>query len=98
VFIASPSLSLSFLTSSQFSSFFGNVPVFVIPGRTFPVTVFHAKNNIEDHVEAAVKKVLEIHLTSPPGDVLVFLTGQEDIETCCSVLAGTCGWWLWLFH
>ena len=26
--------------------------------------------------------ILQIHVTQPLGDVLVFLTGQEEIETC----------------
>ncbi|ORZ33343.1 P-loop containing nucleoside triphosphate hydrolase protein [Catenaria anguillulae PL171] len=59
-----------------FSRFFGNVPVFEIPGRTFP-----------DYVESAVKQTLQIHLTHPPGDVLIFMTGQEDIEATCAILA-----------
>jgi ATP-dependent RNA helicase DHX8/PRP22 len=30
--------------------------------------------------------VLRIHLTEPPGDILVFLTGQEEIDTACEIL------------
>lgn len=29
-----------------------------------------------DYLEACVVSVLQIHVTQPPGDVLVFLTGQ----------------------
>jgi len=29
---------------------------------------------------------LQIHLTHPPGDILVFMTGQEDVETTCEVV------------
>ena len=49
-----------------------------------------AKNPQEDYVEAAINQVLEIHMTYPPGDILVFMTGQEDIETTCEVLADRC--------
>jgi ATP-dependent RNA helicase DHX8/PRP22 len=30
--------------------------------------------------------VMQIHLTEPPGDILLFLTGQEEIDTACEVL------------
>ncbi|KAI8895944.1 P-loop containing nucleoside triphosphate hydrolase protein [Globomyces pollinis-pini] len=67
--------------------FFGNVPIFTIPGRTFPVEIMFSKNPCEDYVDSAVKQVLAIHLSQPAGDILVFMTGQEDIECTCAVLA-----------
>jgi pre-mRNA-splicing factor ATP-dependent RNA helicase DHX38/PRP16 len=39
-------------------------------------------------VDSAVKQILQIHLSLPPGDVLVFMTGQEDIEITCQVVEG----------
>lgn len=67
--------------------FFGNVPTFTIPGRTFPVEVLFSKNPVEDYVDAAVKQALQIHLQPPSGDILIFMPGQEDIEVTCEVLA-----------
>jgi pre-mRNA-splicing factor ATP-dependent RNA helicase DHX38/PRP16 len=78
------------LTACQFSNFYGNAATFTIPGRTFPVEIFHSKSPCEDYVDSAIKQVLQIHLSSPSGDVLVFMTGQEDIEATCSVIEGTC--------
>jgi len=75
------------MNAERFSSFFGNAPIFRIPGRTFPVTRHWAKSVPEDYVDAAVKQVLSIHLSMPPGDILVFMTGQEDIEAVCEVIA-----------
>jgi len=75
------------LDSKRFSEFFGGVPVFEIPGRTFPVERVYAKTSVEDYVDAAVKQALAIHLSHPPGDILLFMTGQEDIETVCEVIA-----------
>jgi len=75
------------LNADKFSTFFGSVPVFIIPGRTFPVDVLYAKTPCDDYVEAVVKQALSIHLGHPEGDILVFLTGQEEIETACSALA-----------
>jgi pre-mRNA-splicing factor ATP-dependent RNA helicase DHX38/PRP16 len=47
-----------------------------------------SKNPCEDYVDSAVKQILAIHLSHPPGDILVFMTGQEDIEITCLVLRG----------
>ncbi|KAJ0406647.1 hypothetical protein P43SY_009758 [Pythium insidiosum] len=79
------------LDADKFARFFGGVPMFTIPGRTFHVDTFYAKSPQEDYVDAAVKQVMQIHLSHPPGDVLVFMTGQEDIEATCFVLAERMG-------
>ncbi len=55
----------------------------------------------EDYVEAAVKQVLTIHLRDPAGDILVFMTGQEEIEATCFALAVSklcCAGVLGVFH
>ncbi|KAL4706408.1 hypothetical protein ACJJTC_012950 [Scirpophaga incertulas] len=74
------------MDSSKFSTFFGNVPTFTIPGRTFPVETFFSKNVCEDYVDGAVKQALQIHLLPEEGDILIFMPGQEDIEVTCEVL------------
>ena len=74
------------MDSDKFSLFFGNAPVFHIPGRTFPVEVMFSRSTNEDYVEAAVKQALTIHLSHPVGDILIFMTGQEDIEVTCEVI------------
>ncbi|KAG2645582.1 hypothetical protein PVAP13_2KG431815 [Panicum virgatum] len=63
------------------------VPIFHIPGRTFPVNIMFSKTPCEDYVEAAVKQAMTIHITSGPGDILIFMTGQEEIEATCFALA-----------
>lgn len=72
----------------QFSEFFGQAPDYTIPGRTFPVETFHSRSPCEDYVDSAIKQVLQIHLSMPMGDILVFMTGQEDIEVTCGVIEG----------
>ena len=72
----------------QFSRFFGNAATYTIPGRTFPVEIYHSKSPCEDYVDSAIKQVLQIHLAMPAGDILVFMTGQEDIEATCNVIQG----------
>jgi len=46
-----------------------------------------SKTPCEDYVEAAVKQAMTIHITSGPGDILIFMTGQEEIEATCFALA-----------
>ncbi|EIW71616.1 hypothetical protein TREMEDRAFT_67867 [Tremella mesenterica DSM 1558] len=74
------------MNAEKFSKFFGNAATFTIPGRTFPVEIYHSKSPCEDYVDSAIKQVLQLHLSMPTGDVLVFMTGQEDIETTCAVI------------
>jgi len=74
------------LDAEKFSSYFFNSHIFTIPGRTYPVEILYSKDPEQDYVEAALMTVLQIHLTEPSGDVLVFLTGQEEIDTACQIL------------
>ena len=74
------------MNAQKFSSFFGNAPIFEIPGRTFPVQKFFEKAAVNDYVDIAVKKALAIHIQQPPGDILIFMTGQEDIEGTCRLI------------
>lgn len=60
--------------------------MFRIPGRRYPVDIYYTKAPEADYLEAAVVSVLQIHVTQPPGDVLVFLTGQEEIESANEML------------
>ena len=59
------------------------VPLLKVPGRTHPVEVFYTEEGQEDYVEAAIRAVLTIHRFEGPGDILVFLTGEEEIEAAC---------------
>ncbi|VDM61265.1 unnamed protein product [Angiostrongylus costaricensis] len=74
------------LDAVKFSEYFFEAPIFTIPGRTFPVEILYTKEPETDYLDAAHITVMQIHLTEPPGDILVFLTGQEEIDTSCEVL------------
>lgn len=74
------------MNSERFSNFFGGAPEFIIPGRTFPVDEQFARSPCEDYVDAAVRQALAIHVSQGQGDILVFMTGQEDIETTCELM------------
>ncbi|XP_048576550.1 ATP-dependent RNA helicase DEAH12, chloroplastic isoform X2 [Nematostella vectensis] len=68
-----------------FQDYFGGCPVVEVSGRTFPVEVVWKQgdsslNSGSDYVSEAIDKVLEIHRTEEPGDVLVFLTCPAEID------------------
>ncbi|GAB1600938.1 pre-mRNA-splicing factor ATP-dependent RNA helicase DHX16 [Argonauta hians] len=79
-------ISSATLDAEKFSEFFDEAPIFRIPGRRFPVDIFYTKAPEADYLDAAVVTVLQIHVTQPQGDILVFLTGQEEIETAQEIL------------
>ncbi|XP_044754527.1 ATP-dependent RNA helicase DHX8 [Coccinella septempunctata] len=74
------------LDAVKFSQYFFGAPIFTIPGRTFPVEVLYAKEPETDYLDASLITVMQIHLREPPGDILLFLTGQEEIDTACEIL------------
>ncbi|QDZ17638.1 DEAH-box nuclear pre-mRNA splicing factor [Chloropicon primus] len=56
-------------------------PKLDIPGRKFPVERFYTITPETDYVEAAVCATFQLHSQEPEGDILLFLTGQDQIET-----------------
>ncbi|XP_053377201.1 pre-mRNA-splicing factor ATP-dependent RNA helicase DHX16-like [Mercenaria mercenaria] len=79
-------ISSATLDAEKFSQFFDDAPVFRIPGRRFPVDIYYTKAPEADYIDTAVVSVLQIHCTQDEGDILVFLTGQEEIETASEML------------
>ncbi|XP_037940793.1 ATP-dependent RNA helicase DHX8-like isoform X2 [Teleopsis dalmanni] len=74
------------LDAVKFSQYFFEAPIFTIPGRTFPVEVLYTKEPEVDYLDSSLITVMQIHLREPPGDILLFLTGQEEIDTACEIL------------
>jgi len=74
------------LDAEKFSSYFENCKIFRIPGRTYPVEILYTKEPESDYLDAALTTVMQIHLVEPAGDILLFLTGQEEIDTSCQIL------------
>ncbi|KAL6774279.1 hypothetical protein ACKKBG_A24410 [Auxenochlorella protothecoides x Auxenochlorella symbiontica] len=79
-------ISSATLDAEKFSEYFDNAPIFRIPGRRYPVDILYTKAPEADYLHAAAVTTLQIHVTQPPGDVLIFLTGQEEIEACEELL------------
>ena len=68
-------------------AYFDDASIFTIPGRMFPVDILYTKAPEADYIDAVVVTVLQVHITQElPGDILVFLSGQEEIETTTEIL------------
>lgn len=84
-------ISSATLDAERFSSYFDDASIFMIPGRMFPVDIYYTKAPEADYLDAVVTTALQIHVSQPlPGDILVFLTGQEEIETATEILTHRC--------
>ena len=74
-------ISSATLDAQKFSEFFDNAPILNIPGRTYDVEMNYSLQPEANYLSAAITTVFQIHLSQPmPGDILVFLTGQDEIE------------------
>eukprot|EP00252_Welwitschia_mirabilis_P004082 TRINITY_DN14270_c0_g2_i1.p1 TRINITY_DN14270_c0_g2~~TRINITY_DN14270_c0_g2_i1.p1 ORF type:complete len:1044 (-),score=237.61 TRINITY_DN14270_c0_g2_i1:18-3149(-) len=79
-------ISSATLDAEKFSDYFDAAPIFRIPGRRYPVEIHYTKSPEADYLEAAIVTVLQIHVTQSEGDILVFFTGQEEIEAAEEIL------------
>lgn len=68
-------------------AFFPNSALFTVPGRQFPVRLFYTAEPQQDYLDTAVLTIFQLHMSKPAGDILVFLTGQEEIEAVERILA-----------
>ncbi|EMR11150.1 pre-mRNA-splicing factor ATP-dependent RNA helicase PRP43 [Pneumocystis murina B123] len=75
------------LDAQKFQHYFFDAPLLAVPGRTHPVEVYYTQEPERDYLEAALRTVLQIHIEEDPGDILLFLTGEEEIEDACRKLA-----------
>lgn len=71
------------LDAQKFQRYFNNAPFLPVPGRTHPVEIYYTQEPENDYVEASLRTCLQIHATEPEGDILLFLTGEEEIEDTC---------------
>ncbi|GAX81778.1 hypothetical protein CEUSTIGMA_g9206.t1 [Chlamydomonas eustigma] len=71
------------LEAEKFQGYFLEAPLMKVPGRLHPVEIFYTQDPERDYLEAAIRTVVQIHACEPPGDILLFLTGEEEIEDAC---------------
>lgn len=86
-------VSSATLQAENFASFFADegdpskqCRIISIEGRSFPVDVLYSESPAEDYVEKAVEVAFAVHTHETDGDILVFLSGREEIETAIQKL------------
>ncbi|TQB71659.1 Cyclin-dependent kinase catalytic subunit [Monascus purpureus] len=73
-------ISSATMDAQKFQKYFDDAPIFNIPGRRYPVDIHYTPQPEANYLAAAITTIFQIHVTQGPGDILVFLTGQEEIE------------------
>lgn len=71
------------LDAKKFQDYFDGAPLLTVPGRTFPVEILYSAKPQQSYLEAAIRTTIQIHQYEEPGDILVFLTGEVEIEQAC---------------
>ncbi|KAG0221162.1 hypothetical protein BGX31_010129 [Mortierella sp. GBA43] len=83
-------ISSATMDADKFAEYFDDAPIFNIPGRPFPVEVHYTTAPEANYLAAAITTVMQIHISQGPGDILVFLTGQDEIDNAAENLQQTC--------
>lgn len=68
------------LDAEKFQNFFNNSKILNIPGRLYPVEIFYTMQPEKCYIKVVIKTVYNIHTSEEEGDILVFLTGEDEIE------------------
>ncbi len=76
------------IDEQKFSRYFWNAPIVNVSGRMYPVNIVWNKEDLPSYLmtDAIVNKIVDIHTTKPAGDILVFMTGQNDISMVADAL------------
>ncbi|SCV42901.1 probable pre-mRNA splicing protein PRP2 [Fusarium fujikuroi] len=73
-------ISSATMNAERFAQYFDDAPIFNIPGRRYPVDIYYTPAPEANYLTAAIVTTFQIHTTQPKGDILIFLTGQDEIE------------------
>ena len=81
------------LAAEEFSRYFNGAKILYIQGRQYPVKLYYTLDQQPDYINSAVTTVLQLHKEevgesnhTSKGDILVFLTGREEIESVQDIL------------
>ncbi|KAF4947915.1 hypothetical protein FGADI_10075 [Fusarium gaditjirri] len=73
-------ISSATMNAERFAQYFDDAPIFNIPGRRYPVDIYYTPAPEANYLTAAIVTTFQIHTSQPSGDILIFLTGQDEIE------------------
>jgi pre-mRNA-splicing factor ATP-dependent RNA helicase DHX16 len=74
-------ISSATMNAKGFSDYFDGANIFNIPGRRYPVDIHYTPQPEANYLAAAITTIFQIHTSQPKGDILVFLTGQDEIDS-----------------
>jgi HrpA-like RNA helicase len=74
------------LDAEKFSEFFNGAKILYVSGRLYPVDTMFTFEPQSDYLDASLVSIFQIHVNNPKGDILVFLPGQEAIESLTSLV------------
>ncbi|CAN6451887.1 unnamed protein product [Victoria cruziana] len=78
------------LDARGFSEYLGGAKAVHVQGRKYPVEILYTYTPQQDYIDAALITIFQIHLEEDSGDILVFLTGQEEIESVERLVLDRC--------
>ncbi|KAK8807308.1 hypothetical protein WA158_004067 [Blastocystis sp. Blastoise] len=81
------------LDTIKFQKYFDNTPILTVPGRLFPVEIFYVSQPEKEYVDATIRTIIKIHKNEAPGDILAFLTGEQEIMTAVEKLKTESIYW-----
>ncbi|KAJ8107090.1 hypothetical protein ONZ43_g6845 [Nemania bipapillata] len=82
-------ISSATMNAEKFAQYFDDAPIFNIPGRRYPVDIYYTPAPEANYLTAAITTIFQIHTSQGSGDILVFLTGQEEIDAAEQQLTDT---------
>lgn len=71
------------LEIDKFYNFYWQASTILIPGRLYPVEIFFTKKTLSNYLISSLKLTLNILNSNIKGDVLIFLSGEDEIENLC---------------
>ena len=75
----------------MFQSYFSGAPLFHIPGRTHPVKIWYVDKPSVSLPYMILGTVEKIHTQEGPGDILVFVLGENEVQSLCKNIAEIIG-------
>jgi len=76
------------LDTNLLGNYYRNSVLLEVPGRTYPIEDEYTNDDVENYLEASIAKTLEIHKSKENGDILVFLTGPDEIDRAVEDVKG----------
>ncbi|KAK2960604.1 putative Pre-mRNA-splicing factor ATP-dependent RNA helicase ddx-15 [Blattamonas nauphoetae] len=74
------------LDTHKFQKYFNDAPLFQVPGKMYPVQILYTPQSVCNCLSACIDTVVQIHTLEKVGDILLFLSGEEEITKVCAAI------------